>query len=93
MKMEGKMIPTELVFITFKSHFKEAYQQFYYAAEQITNDTIRKMGGGKKEIAEMKGALIPTLNETINRVREKSLDQVQSIRDEYMNNNGWEKGS
>ena len=80
---EGEVIPYDLVSIIFNSHFKEVYQQFYFAAERISNDTIAKLKGKKKDAAEMKGNLIAVLNEAINKSRESSKRDVKKLRQEY----------
>lgn len=83
MKAEGKVIATDLVYITLRTHLREYKQQFYHAAEQISNDMIRKYGGSKKEMAEMKGNLIKVINASIIKAEQGMSAQIKSIVDEY----------
>lgn len=83
-KLEGELIPTELVKIVFKTHLKEVYQQFHNAAGQIAMDTIRKFGGSKADIAEMKGELVESLNVAIEKAQRSSQQQVKQIKAEYL---------
>ena len=82
MKLEGEMIEVHLVQQIFGLHYKEVYQQFSYAAGQLSTDLVKKFGGKKKDIAELKASLIAVLNETITKARERSKRQIKDIVDE-----------
>lgn len=82
-KMRGEYIPKDLVNATFKAHFKEVYQQFYFAAEQIATDYARQFGGSKEDMAKLKGALVETVNSVIKKGRESSAQKIKEIEAEY----------
>lgn len=91
LKLEGKMIDRELVGVIFKVHMKEAYQQIYFACEQIVVNVGHKLSATPEDLAELKGDLVTVLNLHMEKAREGSKKQLENIEKEHKENNN-EKG-
>lgn len=87
-KLNGEVIPTELVGMIIKNYSKHLLQELRYAAERITVDAMRVAGGTKAQSARMKGSLIAAINGAAERARANRDRDIKGIIKDYKQSKG-----
>lgn len=87
-KLEGELIPTDLVKNIFSTHFRTYTQSFHNAAEQIAVDLVKKLGGSREDTAWAKGQLVITINNAVKKGRDLSKQEVDVVVKEYSQTKG-----
>jgi hypothetical protein len=82
-KLNGVVIPTELVMILFGQHSKSITTAFHQAAEKYIVLMGKNYGADKKAQARMRGDLIVVVNKAIEDSLEISRNGIKNIVDEY----------
>ncbi len=86
-KLEGELIPTLLVSGIFATHFKSITKGFHDAANQIATDAVKRLKGNEKDLAWIKGYLIPVINDAVTKARKVSEIEIKNIVKEYSKQN------
>lgn len=82
-KLNGVVIPTELVMIMFGHHSKSITTAFQQAAENFIVLMVQSYGVDKKTQAKIRGDLIAVINKSIKESLEISRNGIENIVDEY----------
>ena len=82
-KMNGVVIPTDLVMVLFGQHSKSLTTAFHQAAENFVVSMAQSYGVDKKSQAKMRGDLIAVVNKAIEDSLEISRDGIDNVVDEY----------
>ena len=82
-KMNGVVIPTDLVMVLFGQHSKSLTTAFHQAAENFVVEMAQAYGVDKKSQAKMRGDLIAVVNKAIEDSLEISRDGIDNVVDEY----------
>lgn len=82
-KLNGVVIPTDLVTVIFSQHTKSITTAFHQAAENFVVDLAASYGVTKKDIAKMRGELIDIVNQAVKESLEDSRKGINNIVDEY----------
>lgn len=82
-KMQGEVIPTEMVTMLFAQHFKNLTLKYKEEAEKIVSVTILQLGGSKKDKVEFAQRLEDSINTAIDEARELTKMDLDAIVKEY----------
>jgi len=82
-KLNGVVIPTDLVTVIFGQHTKSITTAFHQAADVFIVEMAAKYEVDKKDIAVMRGTLIEIINESVKDSLEDSKKGIANIVDEY----------
>lgn len=82
-KLNGVVIPTELVMVLFGQHSKSITTAFHQAAENFVVEMAGAYGVNKSDVAKMRGDLITVVNKAIEDSLEISRKSIDKIVDEY----------
>ena len=82
-KLNGENIPTELVRIIFKQHFKSVTEKFYQGAENYLSLIQQQSDLGKKQIGELREGLINLVNQSLDEAQELSVKDIDVIVQDY----------
>jgi len=82
-KLNGVLIPTELVMILFGQHSKSLTTAFHQAAENFVVEMAQSYGVDKPAQAKMRGDLIAVVNKAIEDSLEISRSGIDHVVDEY----------
>lgn len=84
-KLEGEVIPHELVTQVFKSHFKSITQSFHNASEQMAIDVVKRLNGKRSDISWAKGVMVSSVNDAVRKSKAMSAKEISNIVEEYSN--------
>lgn len=84
-KMDGDVIPIDLVGAMVKAHSREMHQQYFYSAEIIVTDFAKKYNVSKSDVAKMKGELVAVINSGIEKGRKNMLRNLTALIKDYKN--------
>jgi hypothetical protein len=90
-KMNGVVIPTDLVMILFGQHSKSITTAFHQAAENFVVSMAQSYGVDKKAQAKMRGDLIAIVNKGITDSLDISRNGIDNIVDDYSVNGTYKK--
>lgn len=82
-KLNGVVIPTDLVMVIFSQHSKSITTAFHQAAENYIVEMAATYEIDKKGIAFMRGKLIDIVNQAVKESLENSKKHIDNIVDEY----------
>lgn len=82
-KLNGVVIPTELVMVIFAQHSKSTTTAFHQAAENFVVEMASSYGVNKTDTAKMRGVLKDIINKGIKSSLEESKKQIDNIVDDY----------
>lgn len=82
-KLNGVVIPTELVMVIFGQHSKSITTAFHQASEDFVMTMAKTYDVDKKAQADMRGNLIAIINKAVYDSLEISREQIDNIVDEY----------
>lgn len=82
-KLNGVVIPTELVMVIFGQHSKSMTTAFHQAAEDFVMTMAKTYDVDKTAQAGMRGDLIAIINKAVKDSLEISREQIDNIVDEY----------
>jgi len=81
-KLNGVVIPTDLVMVIFGQHTKAITTSFHQAAENFVIEMAAAYSVSKKDIAKMRGELIEVVNNAVRESLEDSRKGIDNIIDE-----------
>ena len=87
-KINGVVIPTELVKIIFRQHTKSMMSEFQNATDKILRAFSKKRDMSSQEQAEMRSTLIEAINIGMKNSVEVSKKNIQNIINEYSETRG-----
>lgn len=87
-KLAGDVIPTDLVFTAIAVGFKAITQAYHDAADQMVIDWTAKTRTSQKRKAEMRGALVDTINKAVDKSQELLKDEIKNIVADYSQADG-----
>ena len=82
-KMEGEVLPKDLVQNIFKTHFKNMHRAYYNAAEQIILDASKLFGVDSEEMAKAKELLVVSVNKAHDDAQLASKSDIENLVKEY----------
>ena len=82
-KLNGVLIPTDLVMVLFGQHSKSLTTAFHQASENFVVEMSAAYGVKKVDTARMRGELITIVNKAIKDSLEISRSGINNIVDEY----------
>jgi len=82
-KLNGEIIPTELVTLVFAQHFKSITDSFYHAADNYIAVVAKRFGGKQEDISFVRGELIKLVNKAVQDSIKESKKNVDNIVNEY----------
>lgn len=82
-KMEGELIPTDLVTELLKLHFTSATNQFKNSIENILTEWTKRKDFTREELAELRGHLTGELNNSITKSVKESQLNLNKVLEEF----------
>ena len=87
-KLEGSVIPTDLVKGIFSNSFKAVTNRFYQAAESLSEIMITQVGGTRDDKVKFRGKLIDAINIAVKDSQNESRRAIANIVKEYSQKRG-----
>ena len=87
-KLLGEVVPTDQVKILFNTHFRNVSIEFYNAIDGYTTIMIKKIGGDRNDLAEIRVKLKELVNQFVQKAKTRSKDDIQSIINEFSEKKG-----
>jgi hypothetical protein len=85
-RMQGKLIPTDLVKIAFTTAFRAVNTGFKQTVDDLLTEIAAKYRLNVNEMAEEKGRAIRMINDSINRNADTFKSEIANIISEYSQN-------
>jgi hypothetical protein len=82
-KLNGILIPTDLVKIVFTQHFKSVTTAFQQAADNLLMEIAKKADLSTNQVAELRGAYVNIINQAVNNSIDESTSHIDNIVFEY----------
>lgn len=82
-KLQGELVPTDLMKTMFSTHFKSMTQAFQNAAEQMVTDLVKKLGGNAKDVADAKGKLVTSINAATKKGMDQTKVEIEKVVEEF----------
>lgn len=82
-KLLGEVVPVDAVKRIFNLHFRNLSVEFYNAIDSYSTIINQKVGGTRKDLAEIRVALKEVLNEHVEKAKLKSKDDISGIIAEF----------
>ena len=87
-KLNGELIPTELVKTIFSVQFQTITKTFYQAADQMSVDWLKRFKGDPKDLPKIKADLIKSINGAVDRAKKESSIEIKNIVNEFSEKRG-----
>lgn len=87
-KMNGEVIPTELVGVMIKYHVRQLQMELKYSFERMVSDLVIKLNGDKSEIGKSRKLISETINAASEKARAGMQKQLSQIVDDYKKSKG-----
>lgn len=87
-KMNGEVIPTELVGVMIKYHVRQLQMELKYSFERLVSDLVIKLNGDRSEIGKSRKLISETINAASDKARSGMSKQLDQIVDEYKKSKG-----
>lgn len=87
-KMQGEVIPTDLVKTVIVQHSKSIVSEFYNAADSLLMKISKLKGLDRNEMAELRGELVGVINQAVNDSVVSSKKMIKNIVNEYATKRG-----
>jgi hypothetical protein len=87
-KLQGDVIPTDLVSVVFAQHFKSVTTAFHQGADNFLMIMQKELGMSRKDMAKYRGELIGVINQAVKDGIKDSKSSVKSIVSEYSQKRG-----
>lgn len=87
-KMQGEVIPTELVKMVIVQHSKSIVSEFYNASDSLLMKISKIKGLNRNEVAELRGELVGVINIAVNDSIVNSKKMIKNIVNEYATKRG-----
>jgi len=82
-KLRGEAIPTDLVQVVFRQHFKSVTTSFHQGADGFISTVAKRAGLDKAELAALRGELIEIVNEAVKDAVADSKASIKNIVKEH----------
>lgn len=82
-KLNGELIPTDLVAAMLKIYVKQLQLELKYALDRMVVDLVKKLGGNNVDIARARGNVVEYINQGTSKARAGMNDQLEAIVNEY----------
>jgi len=82
-KLRGEAIPTDLVQVIFRQHFKSVTTSFHQGADGFISTVAQRAGLDKAELAALRGELIEIVNEAVKDAVADSKASIKNIVKEH----------
>jgi hypothetical protein len=87
-KLQGDVIPTELVNVVFAQHFKSVTTAFHQGADNFLMIIQKEIGMSRDDMAKYRGELIKVVNQAVKDGIKDSKSSVKTIVSEYSQKRG-----
>ncbi len=82
-KLQGELIPTDVMKIMFSTHFKSMTQAFQNASEQMVTDLVKRLGGNAVDVADAKGRLLKSINAATKKGMDQTGVEMEKVVEEF----------
>lgn len=82
-KLNGDVIPTELVKMIFAQHFKSVTTAFHQGADNFITEITKRLDLNREEMVKLRKELVEIINQAVNDSIEESKESIDNIQDEY----------
>jgi len=87
-KLQGDVIPTDLVSVVFAQHFKSVTTAFHQGTDNFLVVIGKEVGLSRDDIAKYRGELIKIVNQAVKDGVKESKESVKNIVEEYSQRRG-----
>jgi hypothetical protein len=82
-KLQGEMVPVEMVTKVISTQLKNYTQQFYYASDQMARDLVKQLKGTPEDAARATQYVTDAVNNAADRAKEMTASELKQIIDEF----------
>jgi hypothetical protein len=83
MRLQGQLIPTELVQRTFVIHMKNIADTIYSGSDDIATKMVKILGGDRDNLIQIRKEIIEIMNSCISEAKTRSKRDINNIMSEY----------
>ena len=87
-KLNGEVIPTELVKMIFAQHFKSVTTAFHQGADNFITEITKRLDLKREEMVKLRKELVEIINQAVNDSIEDSKGSIDNIQEEYSEKRG-----
>lgn len=87
-KLNGEVIPTELVKMIFAQHFKSVTTAFHQGADNFITEITKRLDLKRDEMVKLRKELVEIINQAVNDSIEDSKGSIDNIQEEYSQTRG-----
>jgi len=82
-RLEGKVIPTDMVREIFTQHFKNVTDEFYQSADNLVTMIAETIGASRDEMVKLRSQLKKEINQAVKIAKDQSEKDIIAIVDKY----------
>ncbi len=82
-KLQGKLMPIELVEKTLTINIQSIFRSFESGSENIASIYNERLGGNRADLADMITRMRQELERAIDSAKQKSRDEIEALMEEY----------
>lgn len=87
-KLNGEVIPTDLVKMIFAQHFKSVTTAFHQGADNFITEITKRLDLKRDEMVMLRKELVEIINQAVNDSIEDSKGSIDNIQEEYSEKRG-----
>lgn len=87
-KLNGEVIPTDLVKMIFAQHFKSVTTAFHQGADNFITEITKRLDLKRDEMVRLRKELVEIINQAVNDSIEDSKGSIDNIQEEYSQTRG-----
>lgn len=87
-KLQGDVIPTELVKVVFSQHFKSVTNAFHQGADNFITEITKMLSLDREQMVKLRAELVEIINTAVTDSIEESKESLRNIQDEYSQRRG-----
>ncbi len=82
-RLEGKVIPTDMVREIFAQHFKNVTDEFYQSADNLVTEISESIGASRDEMVKLRSKLKKEVNQAVKIAKDQSEKDILAIVEKY----------
>lgn len=87
-KLQGDVIPTDLVKVVFSQHFKSVTNAFHQGADNFITEITKMLSLDREQMVKLRAELVEIINTAVTDSIEESKESLRNIQDEYSQKRG-----
>jgi len=87
-KLQGDVIPTELVKVVFSQHFKSVTNAFHQGADNFITEITKMLSLDREQMVKLRAELVEIINTAVTDSIEESKESINNIQQEYSQKRG-----